>query len=94
MDLYGCKYSYHCIEGISQVLPKSTATSYSKKMFHRPFSTVQPSNSSFSKGEEVADSNMTLSEQLQNIMDKYNEAEKGNNTELSQYIEKNKLVVF
>ena len=76
MDFCGCKYSFHHIEGISQVLPKSTATSNSKKMFQRLFSTVQPSNSNSSKGEEVMDSNMTFSEKLQNIMDKWSETEK------------------
>ena len=57
----GCKYSSHHIEGISQVLPKSTTISNSKKMFQRFFSAVQPSNSRSSEGEEVVDSNRTLS---------------------------------
>ena len=70
MDLYGCKiYSSYHIEGISQVLPKSTATSNSKKIFQRLFSTVQPSNPSSSDGENVVELNMTISEKLQNIMD-------------------------
>ena len=55
MDLCGCKYSFHHIEGISDVLPKSTATSNSKKMFQLILTTVQPSNSSSSKGEKVVD---------------------------------------
>ena len=84
MDLCGCKYSSHHIEGISQVLPKSTATSNSNKMFQRFLSTVQPSNSSSSEGEEVVDSNRTLSEKLQNIVDKCNKAEKCSNAERNQ----------
>ena len=60
MDLRGCKYSSHHIEGISQVLPKSTATSNSNKMFQQFLNTVQPSNTSSSVGEEVVDSNTTL----------------------------------
>ena len=81
MDLCGCKCSFYHIEGISYVLPTSTATSNSKKIFQRFLSTVQPSNSSSSESEEVVESNKTLSEKLQNIMDKCNEAEKCNNTE-------------
>ena len=93
MDLWGCKYSFHHIEGISQVLPMSIATSNSKKTFQRFLSAVQPSNSSSSEGEEVVDSNRTLSEKLENIMDKCNEAEKCSNTERSQYFSK-ELTVF
>ena len=37
MDLCGCEDSSHHIEGISQVLLKSTATLNSKKMFQRFF---------------------------------------------------------
>ena len=93
MDLCGCKYSSHHIEGISQVLPKSTATSNSKKMFQRFLSAVHPSNSSSSEGEEVVDSNMTLSEKLQNIVDKYNKVEKCSNAERNQRSGK-ELAVF
>ena len=53
MVLCGCKYSSHHIEGISQVLPKSTATSNSNKMFQQFLSAVQPSNSSAIEGEEL-----------------------------------------
>ena len=67
MDLCGCIYSFHHIEGIPQVLPKSTATSNFKKLFQRLFSIVQPSNSS--EDEEVVNRNMTLSEKFQNIID-------------------------
>ena len=74
MDLCGCKYSSHHIEGISQVLPKSTATSNLKKMFQRLFIIVQPSSTS--KVEEVVNSNSTLSEKLYKIMDKCNVTEK------------------
>ena len=69
MDLCGCKYSSYHIEVISQVLPKSTATSISNKMFQLLFRAVQPSNSNSSEDEEVVDSNITLSEKLQNFMD-------------------------
>ena len=64
-----------------KALPMSIATSNSKKMFQRFLSAVQPSNSSSSEGEKVLDSNRTLSEKLQNIMEKCNEAEKCSNTE-------------
>ena len=84
MDLRGCKYSSHHIEGISQVLPKSTATSNSNKMFQRFLSTVQPSNSSSSEGKEVVDSNMTLSEKFQIIVKKCNNTEKCSNAERNQ----------
>ena len=93
MDLCGYKYSSHHIEGISQVLPMSIATSNSKKIFQRFLSTVQPSNSSSSEGEEVVDSNMTLSEKLQNIVDKCNKAEKCSNAERNQRSTK-ELAVF
>ena len=93
MDLCGCKYSYHYIEGISQVLPKSTATSNSNKMFQRFLSIVQPSISSSSEGEEVVDSNMTLSEKLQNIVDKCNKVENCSNAERNQRSGK-ELAVF
>ena len=82
MDLWGCKYSFHHIEGISQVLPMSIATSNSKKMFQRFLSAVKPSSSS--EGEEEVDSNRTLSEKLENIMDKCNEAEKCSNVQRNQ----------
>ena len=49
---------------------------------------MQPSNPSFSEGEEVVNPNMTLSEKLQNIMDQCNEAEKCSNTEHNQHFEK------
>ena len=65
MELCICKYSFYHIEGMSQVLPKSTAILNSKKIFQRFLSTVQPSNSSSSEGEEVVDSNRNLSEKLQ-----------------------------
>ena len=74
MDLGSCKNSSHHIEGISQLLPKSTATSNSNKMFQRLFCAVLPLKASCSEGEEVVDSNITLSEKFQNIMDKCNEA--------------------
>ena len=61
MELCDYKYSFHHIEGILQVLHKSTATSNGKKMFQRLFSTIQPSNSSSSEGEEVK-KNKTLSD--------------------------------
>ena len=61
--------------------------------FQRLFSTVQPSNSSSSEGEEVVDSNMNLSEKLQNIVDKYNKAEKCSNAERNQRFAK-ELAVF
>ena len=93
MDLCGSKYSFHHIEGISQALSKSTITSDSKKIFQRLFSTVQLSNSSSSEGEEVVNTNMTLSEKLQNIVDKCNEAEKCSNTEPNQHFVK-ELAVF
>ena len=88
MDLCGCKYSSHHIEGISHVLSTSTATLNKKYIFQRFLSTVQPSNSSSSEGEEVVDSNMTLSEKLQNIMNKYNEAAECSNTERNQHFAK------
>ena len=75
------------------MLPKSNATPNSKKMFQRLFSTVELSNSSSSEGEEVVDSNRTLSEKLQNIMDKCNEAEKCSNAERNQRFAK-ELAVF
>ena len=87
MDLCACKCNSHHIEGISQVLPTSTATLNSKKIFRRFLSTVQPSNSSSSEGEEV-DSNRNLSEKLENIMDKCNEAEKCSNVERNQCFRK------
>ena len=93
MDLCGCKCSCHHIEGISQVLPTSTATSNPKKIFQRFLSTIQPSNSSSSEGEEVADSNMNLSEKLQNIVDKCNKAEKCSNAKRNQRFAK-QLAVF
>ena len=93
MDLCGYKYGSHYIEGISHVLPKSTATSYSNKMFQRFLSTVQPSNSSSSEGKEVVDSNMTLSEKLQNIVNKCNKAEKCSNTERNQRFEKKAIII-
>ena len=83
MDLRGCKYSSHNIEGIPQVLPKSTVTSNSKKMFQQFFRTVQSSNSSSSEGEEVVNPNTTLSEKLHNIIGKRNEAEKCSNAKRS-----------
>ena len=55
MDL--CDYSSHHIEGISQVLPKSTSNS--KKTFQRLFNTVHPSDSSSNEGEEIVNSNTT-----------------------------------
>ena len=64
-----------------------------KKMFQRFFSTVQPSNSSFSVGEEVVDSNTTLKEKLQNIVDKCNKAEMCSNAERNQRFGK-ELAVF
>ena len=82
----------HHIEGISQVLPKSTATSNSKKIFQRFLSTVQPSNSNSSEGEEVVDSNITLSDKLQNFIDKCNEAENCSNTERNQHFVKEPMV--
>ena len=93
MDLCGCKYSSDHIEGISQVLSTSTATSNSKKIFQRFLSTIQPSNSSSSEGEEVADSNMNLSEELQNIVEKCNKAEKCSNAKRNQRFAK-QLAVF
>ena len=93
MVLCGYKYSSHHIEGISQVLPMSIATSNLKKMFQLLFSTVQLSNSSSNEGDETVDWNMTLSEKLQNIMEKCNEAEKFSNTEWNQYFA-NYLAVF
>jgi len=93
MDLCGCKYSFHHIEGISQVLPMSIATSNSKTMFQRFLSAVHPSNSSSSEDEEVVDSNRTLSEKLENIIDKCNEAEKCSNVERNQCFRK-ELAVF
>ena len=44
----------------------------------------QQSNSSSSEDKDVVDPNMTLSEKLQNIIDKCNEAEKFSNTEQNQ----------
>ena len=93
MDLCGCKYSSHHIEGISQVLPTSTATSNPKKIFQRFLSTIQPSNSSSSEGEEVVDSNMALSEKHQNGVDKCNEFEKCSNGERNEQFAK-ELAVF
>ena len=74
----------HHIEGISQELPKNTATSNSKKMFQRLLNTVQPSNSSSSEDEEVVDSNITLLEKLTNILNICNKAEKCSNAERNQ----------
>ena len=88
MDLCGCKYNSHQIEGILQVLHKSTATSNYKEMFKRFLSTAQLSNSSSSEGEEAVDSNMNLSEKLQNIMDKFTAAKKCSNTERNQHLAK------
>ena len=94
MDLCDCKYSSHRIKGISQVFHKSTTpTSNSNKMFQHHYSTFQPSNSCYSKVEEVVDSNMALSEKLQNIMDKCNEAEKCSNTEPNQHFVKELAVL-
>ena len=93
MVLCGYKYSFHHIEGISQVLPMSIATSNWKKMFQQFLSAVQPSNSSSIEGEEVVDSNRTLSQKLQNIMDKCNEAEKYSNTEGNKHFSE-ELVIF
>ena len=67
MDLCDSNYSSHYIEGILQVLLKSTVTSNSKKMFQRIFNKILLSNSSSSEGEEVVNLNMTLPEKLQNI---------------------------
>ena len=89
MDLCACKYSSHHIEGISQVLPKSTATSNSTKMFQRFLITVQPSNSSSSEGEKVVDSNITLPEKLQNIVDICNKAESAAMLNGTNVLEKN-----
>ena len=75
------------------MLPTSIATSNSKKIFHRFLSTIQPSNSSSSEGEGVVDSNMNLSEKLQNIVDKCNRAEKCSNAERNQRFGK-ELAVF
>ena len=88
MVLCGYKYSFHHIEGISQVLPMSIATSNSKKMFQQFLSAVNPSNSSSSESEEEVDSNITFSEKLQNIIDKCNETEKCSKTEWNQHFAK------
>ena len=81
--------------GISQELNKSTANSYTKKLFQRLISIiVQPSNLSSNEGEIVIDSDTTLSEKLQKIMDKCNEAEKCSNTERSQHLAKELAVFF
>ena len=78
---------------ITQVLPKSTATSNSNKIFQRFLSIVQPSNSSSTEREEVVDSNITRSEKLKNIVDKCNNAEKCRNAERNQRSGK-ELAVF
>ena len=75
------------------MLPKSTDTSNSKKIFQRFLSTVHSSNSSSNEDEEVVDSNMTLSEKLQNIGDNCNKAEKCSNAERNQRFGK-ELAVF
>ena len=62
-------------------------------MFQWLFSTVQPWNLSSTEGEEVVDSDTTFLENLQNIMDKCNEAENDKITEQSQHFAK-ELVVF
>ena len=74
------------------MFPKSAVTSNWKKMFQRLFSTVQPSTWNSSEGEKVVNPKMTLSEKLQNIVDKNNEAEKCSNTERSQYFAKEQTV--
>ena len=67
----------------------STATSYTKELFQRLFSIiVQPSKSSSNEGENEMDSDTTLSEKLQNVMDKCYEAKKCNNAERTQYFAK------
>ena len=51
--------------GISQELNKSTANSYTKKLFQRLISIiVQPSNLSSNEGEIVIDSDTTLAKPL------------------------------
>ena len=53
-------------------------------------STVEPSSS---EGEKVGNPNRTLSEKIQNIVDKFDEAEKNSNTERNQHFAK-ELAVF
>ena len=81
MDLCGCKYSFYHTRHFTGVTQVYCHFVY-KEIVSRHFSIiVQPSNSTSNEGEKVMDSDTILSEKLQNIMDKYNEAKECSNTE-------------